>query len=194
MELHQKVLGETRSFFLLPNRIKVCLKNASGEQESYFSYESINREAQIICQQSSQLLYVAMAAIAFSGCLLLQVLIIGQEIYYIVLPLIVAILSASLYIYKRKNFIVIETSVCQKIIFVRDKPNRKALETFLVQLWLYRKQYLREKYFYIDYSCDLDRQTLRLRWLLEQNIITKAEYKLAREDWVIDKSYRSYQL
>lgn len=190
MELHQKVFGERRSFFLLPNRIKVCLKNIRGEHESYFSYESLEREAQIIYHKSYRLLFAAIVSIAFLVCLLLPSLAIRGQVYYTVYPLIVAILSIILYLYKRRNYVIIETKDCQKIIFIQNKSNRKALETFLIQLWLYRKQYLRDKYFYIDYSCDPDRQTLRLRWLLEQNIITRAEYELAREDWVIDRSYR----
>ncbi len=87
--------------------------------------------------------------------------------------------------------IVVETWSGEKIVFLRNRPNKKALETFLVQLWWYRKQYLREKYFYINYNCDLNGQTQRLRWLLEQNVITKAEYKFAQEDWIIDQSYRA---
>ena len=192
MELHQKTWWQKRSFFLLPNKLKVYIKNSKGEQESYFSYESLNVEAQIVCQKNAQLLFLSMATMAFSGCLLLQSLIIERGIYYAVFPLIVAILSAILYQYKQQNYIIIETSVERKIVLLRDRPNRQAVETFLVQLWSYRQQYLRDKYFYINYSSNLDRQTLRLRWLLEQNIITKAEYKLAREDWVIDKSYRPH--
>lgn len=189
MELHQKTLRQKRSFFLLPNELKVYIKGSDGEQESYFSYESINRKARIISKKNDQLLFIAIAMSALSACILLQSLIIDRGIYYAVFPLIAAIFSATLYQYKQQ-YIIIETSVGQRIVFILAKPNRQAVEKFLVQLWSYRQQYLREKYFYINYNCDLDRQTLRLRWLLEQNIITKAEYKLAREDWVIDKSYR----
>ena len=190
MQLHQKTLGQTKSFFILPDKLKVYVKNSSGKQESYFSYESLNRGASIARQKNSRLLFLAMAMLAFSGCLLLQSLMIDRGIYYAVLPLTFAILSLILYQHKQQNYIIIETNAGQKIVFILNQPNRHALETFLVQLWSYRKQYLREKYFYINYNSDLDRQTLRLCWLLEQNIITKAEYKLAREDWVIDKSCR----
>ena len=189
MELHQKTLGQKRSFFLLPDKIKVCVRNRNVEKQSYFSYESLNREAKIVCQKNNRLFFIALTTFAFLGCFGLQNLMVEGEIYYVIF-LIVAILLVILYRYKQQKYIFIETSVGQKIVFLLDKPNRQALETFLIQLWSYRKQYLRDKYFYIDYSSDLDRQTLRLRWLLEQNIITKAEYKLAREDWVIDKSYR----
>ena len=190
MELHQKTLGQKRSFFLLSDKLKIYIKDRGGEQESYFSYESLNRKVQIVCRKNSQLLFIALATFAFSGCLLLQSLIIEKGIYYAVFSLIVAVSSAILYQYKQQNYIIIQTSVGQRIIFLINKPNQQAVETFLVQLWSHRQQYLRDKYFFINYNCDLDRQTLRLRWLLEQNIINKAEYKLAREDWVIDKSYR----
>ena len=84
-----------------------------------------------------------------------------------------------------------ETSDRRKIVVLRDRPNRRVLDKFLTQLWLYRQRYLREKYFYINRDRDLARQTIRLRWLLEQNIITKTEFKLAQENWVILRSERS---
>jgi hypothetical protein len=107
------------------------------------------------------------------------------------LPLSAALLSGVLYRYRQQNYIILETCDRRKVVFLRDKPNRKALEQFLAQLWLQRKEYLREKYFYINYDRDWKQQTDRLRWLLEQNVISKAEYRFAQEDWIIDRSYQS---
>ena len=192
MELHQKTLWSKRSFFLLQNKIKVYLKDVDGEVEHYFSYATLKGEAKIICRKNSQLLFIAVAMVGSSSCLLLQSLLINRGIYYTAISWFVAILLAILYQYKQQNYIVVETWAGEKIVFLRNRPNKKTLETFLVQLWWYRKQYLREKYFYINYNYDLNGQTQRLRWLLEQNIITKAEYKFAQEDWIIDQSYRAY--
>jgi hypothetical protein len=192
MELHQKTLWSKRSFFLLPNKIKVYLKDVDGEAEHYFSYATLKGEAKIICRKNSQLLLIAVAMVAFSICLLQQSLLINRGIYFTAIPFIIAISLIILYQYKQQNYIVVETWVGEKIVFLRNRPDQKTLETFLVQLWRYRKHYLREKYFYINYNCDLNGQTQRLRWLLEQNVITKAEYKFAQEDWIIDQSYRAY--
>ena len=87
---------------------------------------------------------------------------------------------------------MIETVDRERIIFLRNKPNRQVLGNFLDRLWLQRKKYLREKYFYISHSQNIERQTERLRWLLEEKVITKTEFKLAKDDWIIDKSYQSY--
>ena len=193
MELHQKTLLEKRSFFLLSNKLKLYWRNIEGEQENYIRYETLKGEAKIRCRREPKLLFISLIAMTFSGCLLLQSLSIGRDFYDILLPLGIAVffgcLFVCLYLYKRENYIILETCDRQKVVFFRNKPNRRDLERFLTYLWSYRKQYLREKYFYIDHNHDLKQQTERLRWLLEQRAITKAEYKFAQEDWIIDRSF-----
>ncbi|MDJ0569207.1 MAG: hypothetical protein QNJ53_09165 [Pleurocapsa sp. MO_192.B19] len=192
MELHQRAWLEKRSFVLLPNKLKLYLKDTEGEYENYISYENLKSEAQIRCRKNSKLLFVTIAAISFAICILLQGLLINQGFNYaIVVPLTIAAIFATLYQVKKQNYVIVETFDRKKVIFLRDKPNRQALEKFLNQLWRHRKKYLREKYFYINHNHDLKQQTERLRWLLEQNIITKAEFKSAQEDWIIDKTYQS---
>ncbi len=191
MELHQKTLLEKRSFYLLSNKLKLYLKSGEGEYENYIGYESLTGEAKICCQQNLKLLFIAIALLTFSACILLQSLIINQGFIYSIIPLIIAFLAIILYQYRQQNYIILATSDRQKVIFLRDKPNRQALDQFLAQLWIYRKRYLREKYFYINYNHDLKQQTERLRWLLEQNVISKAEYRFAQEDWIIDRSYQA---
>lgn len=191
MELHQKTLWERRSFFLLPNKLKIQLRNLAEERENYISYECLTGEAQIYCRKNYKLFYIAIATLAFAGCVFLQSLLLNRGFYYALFPLIVAIATGILYQYQQQNYIILETQDYNRIVFFRNKPNRQALEQFLTQLWSYRKQYLKEKYFYIDRHHNLEQQTKRLRWLLEQNVITKAEFRLAQEDWIIVQSERS---
>lgn len=191
MELHQKTLLEKRSFFLLPNKLKLYFKDTKGEYENYIAYESLKSEAQICYRKNPQLLFVTLAAISFAGCIVLQSLITQQGLKYIIIPVVVAVLFAILYQLKQQKYVVVETFERKKIIFLKDNPNRQAFESFLAQLWLKRKQYLREKYFYINPNQNLQQQTERLRWLLEQNAITRIEYQFAQEDWIIDKSCQS---
>lgn len=192
MELHQRKLLEKRSFFLLPNKIKLYLKDLEGEHENYINYENLRGEAKISCRRNSKLLYMSVAMLTFAVCILLQCFLLNKGFEYALFPLVVALISGILYLFVQQNYIILETCDRRKVIFFRDKPNRHTLEKFLVQLWLYRKQYLREKYFYINHNHNLQQQTERLRWLLEQNVITKAEYRFAQEDWIIDRSYQSH--
>lgn len=192
MELHQKKLLEKRSFFLLPNKLKLYLKDIEGEHENYISYENLRGEAKIYCRRNSQLLFVTVVMIVFAICILLQSFWINLSLPYIVFPVAVAFLSGTIYFSQKQNYIILETYDRRKVIFFRDKPSRYALEKFLTQLWSYRRQYLREKYFYINQNHDCQQQTERLRWLLEQNVITKAEYRFAQEDWIIDHTYQSH--
>ncbi len=192
MELHQNALLQKRSFFLLPNELKLYLKDMDGEYENYISYEKLTSKVKIRCRQDGKLFFITMAAIGFSICILLQSLILDQGFSRIIFPSLIAFILGILYQLKKESYIIVETVDSKKIIFLRNKPNRRSLEKFLNQLWLKRKQYLREKYFYIDRSKDMQPQMERLRWLFEQKAISQNEYKLAKEDWIIDKSHQPH--
>ena len=190
MELHQKALLEKRSFYLLSNKLKLHLKDVKGEQENYINYESLKGEARIVCRRNAKLLFMSMAMLTFAVCVFLQSLILQRGFICVFFPLVLGCLSAILYQHRQQNYIILETCDRRQVVFLRDKPNRQALEVFLARLWLYRRQYLRDKYFYINYDGDFKQQTERLNWLLEEKAIARSEYKLAQEDWIIDRSCR----
>ena len=193
-ELHQKSWLEKRSFILLADRLKLCFKNTKGESESYISYEKLKTEAQICSYQNPKFFFIALMALGFTICLMLQGIFSDGEFNYAIFPCIIAFVFAVLYKVKKQEFIVLETVDHYKIIFLRNKLNHRALDAFLDRLWIQRKRYLRKKYFYINYDRDIQQQTERLRWLLEQKVITKTEYKFAKDDWVIDRSYQSNRI
>ena len=192
MELHQKTLLEKRSFFLLPNKLKLYLKDVEGEYENYISYEKLTSETKIRCRKNHKLFLITTISIGFAICVVLQSLMISAGFERAILASAIALMLAILYQTKKESYIVVETVDRHKVIFLRDKPNRQSLEKFLDRLWLQRKQYLREKYFYIDRDRDMQQQIERLRWLYEQKAISQTEYKFAKEDWIIDKSYQPY--
>lgn len=192
MELHQKTWLEKRSFILLPNQLELHLKDIQGKHANYVSYEKLKSQAQIRSQRNYQLFFLTSAAVGFTICILLQTIMLSNGFAKAILACFITLILAILYKVKKQEYIIVETIDCQKIIFLRDKPNRQALENFLDQLWIQRKRYLREKYFYINHNQDIQQQTERFRWLLEQKVITKTEFKFAKEDWIIDKRYQSY--
>ena len=193
MELHQNALLQKRSFFLLSNELKLYLKDMDGEYENYISYEKLTSKAKVCCRKDSKLFFITMAAIGFSICILLQSLILNMGFSRVIFPSLIALVFGILYQVKKESYVIVETVDSRKIIFLRNKPNRRSLEKFLNQLWVKRKQYLREKYFYIDRNRDMQQQMERLRWLFEQKAISQKEYKLAKEDWIIDRSYQPNQ-
>ena len=192
MELHQKAWLERRSFVLLPDKLKLLLKDVKGKRENYVSYEKLKTEAQIHSCRNDRLFFAMAMAIGFTICILLQSIIAGDEFVHIIFPSMITLILVILYKIKKQEYIIIETIDRQQVVFLRNKPNRQALESFLDRLWLQRKRYLREKYFYINHSQDVRQQTERLRWLLEQKVITKTEFKFAKDDWVIDRGYQSH--
>lgn len=192
MELHQKTLLENRSFFLLPNQIKLYLKDVEGECVNYISYESLQENVQMYRCKNPKLLFIIMATMSFTLGTLLHIVLTNEGLIFIVFPLILTIISVLLYQTQQRKYIIVETFERSKIVFCHNKPNQKALEKFLTQLWIQRRKYLRAKYFYISQNnYTPQKQTDRLRWLLEQNIITQSEFRFAEEDWIIDRSYQS---
>lgn len=192
MELHQKTLLQKRSFVLLASELKLYLKDLDGEYENYVSYEKIASKAKVNCRKNRSLFFITLAAISFDVCILLQSLITNSGFSYAIFPALIALVFGILYHLKKENLVIVDTTDGQKIVFLKDKPNRHSLEKFLDRLWLHRRKYLREKYFYLNHHQDMKQQTERLRWLFEQEAISHAEYKLAKEDWIIDRSYQPY--
>ena len=188
MELHQKALLEKRSFFLLKNKLKLYLKDTGGEYENYISYENIKSQSQICCRKNSKLLFTTIVTGSLAASIFVHSIITDKDIKYVLLATAIAVFWGFLYQIKQQNYIIVKTFDRKRIIFLRNKPNRQALETFLSHLWQQRRNYLRKKYFYINPNQDLQQETERLRWLLEQNAITKAEFKSAKDDWIIEKS------
>lgn len=192
MELHQKAWLEKRSFILLPNKLKIYLKDGKGEYENYISYEKLKGEAKMRSHRNHKLFFITITAISFTICILLQSIILKNGFAHAIFPSIITFILLVLYKTKKQDYIIVETVDYKRIVFLRNKPNPRALDNFLDQLWIQRKRYLREKYFYINHSQDTQKQIERLRWLFEQKVITKTEFKFAKDDWVIDKSYQSY--
>ncbi len=155
MELHQQAWLEKRSFILLPNQLKFHLKDTRGEYESYISYEKLKNEAQIRSQRNHKLFFITVVATTFDFCILLQSIMLNSGFIHLILPGIITVFFAILYKLKKQEYVIVETVDYQRVVFLRDKPNRRALENFLDRLWIQRKRYLREKYFYISYSQDI---------------------------------------
>ena len=111
MELHQKAFLQKRSFFLLPNELKLYLKDLDGEYENYISYEKLTSKAKIRCRKDIKLFFITVSAIVFSGCLLLQSLILNLGFTRVIIPSAVALIFGILYqvkaqtIFKRKIFL-----------------------------------------------------------------------------------------
>ena len=190
IELHQKSCLETRSFVLLPDKLKLYSKNLKGETKCYISYEKLKSEAQIRSHRNPKLLFIVLITLGFAVYIALQSILYGGKFHLAIFFSTTAFIFAVLYKVIKQEYIIIKTVNQQKILFYRNKQNRKALELFLDRLWIQRKRYLRDKYFYINYNQDIQQQTARLRWLLEQKIITKTEFKFAKDDWIIDRSYQ----
>ena len=191
MELHQKSLLEKRTFFLLPNKLKIYVKNTEGEQEDYVTYESLKGEARVAYCKNPNLLFFTIATVSCSVSILINTLFTNQDLKLVIFPIALSILFATLYQTQQQKYTTIETFDRRTVVFLHNKPDSRTLGRFLNQLWSKRRKYLREKYFYISRHDEREQQTNRLRWLLEQNAITKAEFKLAQEDWIIDKSCKS---
>ncbi len=187
MELHQKTLFESRSFFLLDNQIKFYLKDTGGEYENYVAYENIKPNTLIYYRQRDRLFFIALLLTSFSGCMALYGIVNQTNIIYVVFILSVVFCIIIYYKFKQKRYLVIETLDNRNIIFLKDNPSPEDLHFFIICLWHKRKDYLRKKYFYLNLKNNLQQEIARLRWLLEQKAITPREFILAKDDWIIDR-------
>lgn len=187
MELHQKTLLETRSFFLLDNQIKLYLKNTIGEYENYVYYDKIKPNILIYHRRYNQLFFLTLLLTGFSTCMALYGFVEQANLIYMIFLVLLVGCTILFYKFKTQKYLIIETSDNKKIIFLKDQPSSEDLHFFIICLWYKRKDYLRKKYFYLDLRNNLQQEMARLRWLLEQKAITPSEYILAKDDWIVDR-------
>lgn len=187
MELHQRSLFESRSFFLLDNRLKLYLKDTVGEYENYISYENIKTNILIYQSKSHNFFFLALFLSSFSASIFLYGIFNQQNIIYAIFIFTVACCLGIIYKCRQPSYLIIETIDNKKIVFFNNKPSKESLHLFLISLWQYRKRYLRKKYFYLNLRNNMQQEVARLRWLLEQKAITHDEFILAKEDWIVDR-------
>jgi hypothetical protein len=179
LELKQKYLGESRQFFLEPNRIRLITKNINGENEYYIGYESISTTTRTVTQQKGLLRVIGIMFVIFA-LTQLTLYFITKFSEYIAFAIILAGVSLvffALNFYQIRRYILVDLDNKKSIFFIADKPSSEQLASFIKSLYQARKQYLRKKYYMINPSNSPQGELQKFQFLLNEEIISEAEFQ-----------------
>jgi len=179
-ELSQHIVGESREFILEPNRLHTYCKNENGETEEYFRYEIISSTRRRYSRQNGNMRSISILfAIVAVIELLLSIFIQSNEcIGFAILLFGVSVILFSVYLLRKRSFIILDLLNSNKsIMFLANKPSAEQLDKFLASLFIARNQYLRHNYFESPSDISRGESLARLKWLLQENVITQIEYE-----------------
>jgi hypothetical protein len=179
LELKQKYLGESRQFFLEPNRVRLITKNINGENEYYISYESISTTTRTLTQQKGLVLVLAIMFVIFALTQLIIYFITNYAEFIAVAILlgVVSLVFFALNFYQKRRYFLVDLNDKKSIFFIADKPSSEQLTSFIKSLYEARKQYLRKKYYVINPSNSLHGELEKFQFLLNEEIISEAEFQ-----------------
>jgi len=179
LELKQQYLGESRQFFLEPNRIRLITKNLNGENEYYIGYESISTTTRTITQQNGRVLLIAIAFGFFTliGLILDFITIHSEFTGVAILFGSAALVFFCLHLYQKRRYFIVDLNNKKSILFIANKPSPEQLASFIKSLYEQRRNFYRKKYFIVDSDDEPEEQLGRLKWLLSQEVISEAEFQ-----------------
>lgn len=178
LELKQKYLNERREFRLEANRIRLYVKDLDGETEVYTQYETITPTTRMITRQDGRL-YIISISFGIFALIGLALNFAGISVLMRWTPLwaIASIILFCFHLYKRRRYFLIDLSDHKSIFFLANKPSKDELDGFIKSIYVARKNYLREKYFVINPANDPDSEIEKLKFLLQQELISESEFQ-----------------
>ncbi|WP_298237506.1 hypothetical protein [uncultured Algibacter sp.] len=163
--------------------LRVISKTISSHSEDFFEFESIGN---IITIEKRRLLIPLFISIMFIG--MSTLLFIGQlnggnygkgaiAFYYFI-----GFLFLSVFFFFGKNYLYLsQKNRSTHIQFLNNNPSNKKLRAFIEELQIIKKSRLIEKYGVYDEDKTYNEHRNQLKWLLDNEIISKEEYRIHLE-------------
>ena len=177
-ELKQRYLNERREFCLLPERVRILVKDTDGESEAFIEYEDITSTTRHRVQQDGKLYIAAISFAIFSVVgLAANAAGVSSLMQWVPLWIIATPILFAFHFAKRRRYLLVDLANDKSIFFLYNKPSKQALSNFLQAMQEARKKYLRKAYYVINPNNDPQSELDKLQWLLDQEAITEAEFK-----------------
>lgn len=93
------------------------------------------------------------------------------------LTILVGVIIIFIYRLVQIRYVLIPLEDDKQLYMLSDNPNTADFEAFVDAMYEARKRNYRETYFYINEENDKRTELSRMKWLLNENIITEEEYE-----------------
>lgn len=187
MELKQKSGSEIRHFTITSSGLLYGVKSESIEDKTFVPFELLSKK-KLIYREFNQVFKSAAAILAVAGGIgALYSLFFSDP--GMVRSAFWVVLSAVFYLmyrfFKREYHKVLLRSD-KFVYFLKDKPNRADYENFMNTLYQERDSFLKERYYIIDDTSEVDALFTRFKWLRDEEVISGTEYVEICDQLAID--------
>lgn len=183
MKFEQKAFRETRSFSIEEHGITCQITQGRRRKQLFVPYENLLKERRRRVETVTGFLYSAglFSAIAVATVILK---LTGHSLDWAFAIICggLALLSLLAYRLTIRPYILIGLANGRDLFFLKGKPSAVEVQDFIREAFSRRDSYLKAHYFYLDPGADPERELRRLRWLMDQRVVTETEVSLKRRD------------
>jgi hypothetical protein len=167
--LSQKKHGTQTNFMFREDTIMYTVKDGSGSQSFSAYYEDISFEVSEFQERNVWLRNVGVLWLLLGVTIsIYEYAATGKP--YVSIWLIVGAVCYALYYFRRTRYSVFDTPK-GRILIIRDNTHDRIKQ----EIENRRREILRKKYAFVDPESPPDKETAKLKWLLEHEIITPQE-------------------
>lgn len=186
--IKQHNLFDFKEFELLEDCLKIREKSSIEYTEITISYEKITKDIRVYRQKSILWLVISIAIFFITLSYIINEFIYhqpysGSWLFWGFL----FIASISLYYASCQNFIKLMTYDGGFILFFGNKPSKEKINDFIDNLINKRNTYLKSKYSKVDPDYPIDEQLYKIKWLLDEKLITDEEFQSLKIKLLKDK-------
>ena len=181
IELEQKSRFKTEAYKITETGLETYLKDYEGVFTRFYHFDDFSRRTnRTFTETEPKFLKIGIGIITL-GIIIFKCSKFFENIENVLMlsGLISAIVGLCLVAYfflNRKQNILLEMDNDEQVFILMDKPNKVEVEEFIETFYKKRKEYYRERYFYIDFKGKREQEISRIKWLKDEDIISKIEY------------------
>ena len=181
-DLIQSSLFDNREFTVERDGITVRMKGLARSQKFHVAFENIPPKSEELTTGSKKLLIWSII-VSFLAVVCIPVAFSGKEKGDGVVPLFwggIAVVLWFAFFCSRKSLIVFVQDGAG-LVLLKDIPSPSKVEAFIKRLFLFRKDFLLNKYARFVDEESLESKLARLNFLRSQGVLTEQEYEFRRK-------------
>lgn len=181
MKLEQKGKFKTTTYNLSKSGLYISEKTINNYSENTIPYENIGQRIHSHRGYNSDFLLVSGICVGATFLILLMYYFDTKHEIDVELSLISFIFSLGFFVAYRfskkslKEIELIDIKPCSLFVHA-DKPDEESVNKFISEMLKNSKEYMRNKYAYIDQDLSEESNITRLRYLLDHDIISQIEF------------------
>jgi hypothetical protein len=189
----QKYFFEKRIFSIVKDGVITNIESTGDDIEDFVPFEEISTK--ILRMKQTQFLYLYLGLMFLSINLIFLIKEKGldtswQFLLFFTLSLTFGVILMCGYFKESVPFKFIQ---CENaiILFFYNRPNKAAVDKFIETIIEMRNNYLKDKYMRADETMTYDLYLIRLRMLMEEEIIDSAEYESLKNQFLNEREMHS---